>query len=557
MAIRRLLSIIIFSATIATPSLLLLGGIDGPVVNIKERRTLASMPSWKDLSPDSFEKYFNDNIPLRTPIIASYMRIWEAGLSSFVRSAVKGKDEHFFPNIAQAPVFERALGMHPLAPHEVDRLRTVLLGRQAYWQSKGAEYFFLLAPDKTTLCPEYLPDWVKETRGFYHQVIGALKNSDLRLIDMQPVLVAHSNGPYYNKRYDIVHWNGNALKIAYEEILRNSKLLQDPPLTSFKITPATHKAPPFEQEIVPWLKINRQGLVVAKPASLRPNWRDATYVTSSNDNGLSMLFLSDSYFKSTHQDRLPKINAAISPLVHSVQHYAHGHIQEPFKQLDVLAQETRPDIVVESFVERGINHFARKKYDQRLLIAGEQLSGNSFTPFTPGLIHKSTNLDYSIVGDSIQGTIHDPKANLFFSPQQANENGRYAFFAQFYSPMPGAVQLFFAKEGEPFSKKKAVAQQVQAGLNYLYFCIYDSPGARLKVRLNAQLPRTTFTLSPVPSLKRMFSDVTVATNKPAKAAQPEGIKQESARTSETAPVPPDHSTNPQGSDSRIAEQLPG
>ena len=153
--------ILVFLIIIICPFFLLNSTITIPKIKVFEKRKLTIKPDFNlsniDVFSKNYEAYINDKLPLRTQFIASYMRIWELYLSSFVRRSIKGRSDHYFVKSE----LSYYLGLNPIPDQKLYYYRTIMAGRQAFWQSQGVEYFFILLPDKSTLYPEYLPQWIK------------------------------------------------------------------------------------------------------------------------------------------------------------------------------------------------------------------------------------------------------------------------------------------------------------------------------------------------------------------------------------------------------------
>ena len=81
----------------------------------------------------------------------------------------------------------------------------------------------MFCPDKPTIYPEDLPFWTKWKRGqsWEEQVDAVLAGTQIHYLNLKQALLNRKNEKrVFNQRYDLPHWNGNALVVAYEEICK-------------------------------------------------------------------------------------------------------------------------------------------------------------------------------------------------------------------------------------------------------------------------------------------------------------------------------------------------
>jgi hypothetical protein len=103
----------------------------------------------------------------------------------------------------------------------------------------------------------------------------------------------------------------------------------------------------------------------------------------------TLLFATDSYFKRTHQDTLKGAKGAIFPFVHNVHKLINVHYTEKFSILKDIAQNERPNIVIEASAERAGYNITQTAFP-RLLIAGDKLLNESQFILSPKLYTPSS-----------------------------------------------------------------------------------------------------------------------------------------------------------------------
>ena len=511
-----------FFAILAIPLIMLLMGVKVPKTNVFERRTLATKPNVRETSfaklPQEYENYLSDNLPFRSQFISKYLWIWETWFSSFIRNYLKGKENHYFANFEAAPTVNRYLGLNPLPLQKLYLIRTVIAGRQVFWESHGASYLFILLPDKTTLYPEYLPSWIQEDHSWYEQINGILMNTSINYLDTKDVFEKQKNlnTPFFNKAYDIVHWNGNALDLMYKVISKqfegNASFHQlDDTKAAYTIKFEHKSAGFYGRELVPWIILEKKALRVQKNDykgnSLYP-WFSCDIIINDNLKRGTLLFETDSYFKSTHQDAFKGANGNIYPIVHNVHKLITVHYAENFSILNDIAQKEQPNIVIEASVERAAHNITNTEFP-RLLIAGEKLLNESQLIITPNLISplsKHSNCFLKSTGNSLEIIAINDDPILHLPTQQTNKDGRVVVMTKLQSPLDTVAQLFYAQGDKQFSAKRMVSQKIKKGINYIYLPVYAQPNKKIRLRFDPGEKKAKYTVLPLPKTKEMFEE---------------------------------------------------
>lgn len=165
-----------------------------------EGRDYASLPdfpkSLEELStfPKRFEAFFDDQFPLRLPLVK---------LSSVVRfrvfdvspnpAVLVGRDGWFYEGVGKervqgSVVRERNhladhLGQLRFTDDELEQWAEVLEERQAILAERGSRYVFAIAPNKRMIYPEHLPEVLEASKG------------ETRLEQLQRYLAEHTTVP--------------------------------------------------------------------------------------------------------------------------------------------------------------------------------------------------------------------------------------------------------------------------------------------------------------------------------------------------------------------------
>jgi alginate O-acetyltransferase complex protein AlgJ len=204
--------VVLFAVAIALPGLCSLFGMTRASA-LQEKRRLAPFPAFR-LSrgvllafPQRFEAYFNDHFAFRDQLVWGYnwAKVRCLGVSPCPNVFI-GKDGWLY--------FREGLrdGNHAVLPfkqEELARWTTTLEERRQWLADQGIRFLVVVAPDKHTIYPEYLPEAVKplprESR-LDQFMAYAPAHSGLSIIDLrEPLLRAKSAERVYHKTDS--HWN--------------------------------------------------------------------------------------------------------------------------------------------------------------------------------------------------------------------------------------------------------------------------------------------------------------------------------------------------------------
>jgi alginate O-acetyltransferase complex protein AlgJ len=191
----------------------------------KEKRVLARFPQFKS-GLGGLKKYvagleacFNDHFGYRNRLIFWHTKWTHDFLrSSSVPKVLIGKDGWLF--WAGDQMVEHYRGVNQFTPQELEDWKTLLEHRRDWLAQRGIKYIFVIAPDKQSIYPEYLPDWMTKVRletkldqffAYMHS------HSTVEVLDLRPALRdAKKTAPTYFK--NDAHWNFFGGFLACHEI---------------------------------------------------------------------------------------------------------------------------------------------------------------------------------------------------------------------------------------------------------------------------------------------------------------------------------------------------
>lgn len=192
---------------------------------IDEYRPLAAFPGLSmnavnlEAFTRRFEEYYNDHFGGRELLIVSHLKIKYAlfplDLEHKVLAGRDGwfyySDEHMIDNHCGAAKFTRL---------QLRAWQVLLEKRRDWLAARGIKYLFVIAPNKESVYPEYLPGWLKPSSATkLDQFMGYMRvHSTVEVLDLRPALEkALQHGPVYYKTDS--HWNLLGAFAACETII--------------------------------------------------------------------------------------------------------------------------------------------------------------------------------------------------------------------------------------------------------------------------------------------------------------------------------------------------
>jgi alginate O-acetyltransferase complex protein AlgJ len=194
-------------------------GENGPVT----RR--ARISGWVHF-PGEFKAYLTDHFGFRNLLIKLHGILMVEGLKTTSTHMVElGKDGWLY--LANDGSIDDYRNLEPWTDEELAQWRQVIEERQAFCDSLGVKYLFVVAPSKHDIYPEYMPDRFtrvhEEAR--LDQLLAYMKQcgSKVDILDLRPALIeAKKSGIRLFHKTD-THWNDHGAWAAYLAIMQRVK----------------------------------------------------------------------------------------------------------------------------------------------------------------------------------------------------------------------------------------------------------------------------------------------------------------------------------------------
>jgi alginate O-acetyltransferase complex protein AlgJ len=175
---------------------------------------------------ETYERCFNEHFWFRHGLarLNSWTNMKVFGVSPSSR-IVLGRDSWLFYDDPNDGVSLRDFrGLALLSEPDLRTMKNNVLELRQSLQKRGVRLLIIVAPNKHTIYPEYLPSHGPGThRGIVtrlDQIADALKDSGVDLIDLRKVLLSRKNSPYLLYSRTDTHWNAWGAFTAYEEIMK-------------------------------------------------------------------------------------------------------------------------------------------------------------------------------------------------------------------------------------------------------------------------------------------------------------------------------------------------
>jgi len=216
--------IVLFLALIGLPVLRNLAGSAAASAGT-ENRTLAPMPEFHLRArylrpfPEKFEAFYNDHFGFRENLIRWLYtaQLQWLGISGSPKVII-GLAGWLFYNDVSADC-DRAI--RPFTPDQLMAWQHMLEARRDWLAERGIRFLFVIAPNKQTIYPEYLPRQLfsRQVEGIrLNQLLDHLRrHSDVAVVDLRgPLLAAKKRERIYNKTDS--HWNDRGAFVASQTL---------------------------------------------------------------------------------------------------------------------------------------------------------------------------------------------------------------------------------------------------------------------------------------------------------------------------------------------------
>ncbi|HEY9755263.1 MAG TPA: hypothetical protein V6C97_08880 [Oculatellaceae cyanobacterium] len=198
-----------------------------PAISVQENRALAPFPKLhtasKDIAkfPSAFEQFYNDRFPIRLPLISTknYLAYKLFNSSSNPLVNIGQQDWLFYNSYGILPA---QLNTQPFTDRELQAWVGDLRARKSFCDAHGIKFILVLAPEKGTMYPEFLPTGWKRRDGIsrLEQLQNYLhENTDIDFVDAKSLLSSEKQQGHKIYHSNDTHWNQRSAFLVSQEIL--------------------------------------------------------------------------------------------------------------------------------------------------------------------------------------------------------------------------------------------------------------------------------------------------------------------------------------------------
>jgi hypothetical protein len=512
-----------FFILLFAPLLEWITGMAPKPVWIGENRSMAEKPVLSALPYEKWasewSKYISDNMPFRTQFIRKYIQIGDDVLASHVRRFYKSSDREFYP----LELLWHYLGFPSLEKEEMFVFKAKMTGMHAFWEERNVPFICVLAPDKSSVYSEYISPLIQQPpvrENWAKQFSRALGATPINFIDMTDILIRHKKEyKTFNKIYDLYHWNGYGLYLAYRTICEalspqilsfaESKSGEYFEIVSRKIQNLNDDTVLLGEETVPWMYLlNTNSLQVLEneiPTAFPKAHGFAPQVVFNDKKpGGTIACFEDSYFSSTFWSRPLNSNNFIMPWAHYFEYSISVHTSESvFSTTEYIAEKYKPSVVIFEFAERwyfGIVNSKKEQYLKFIQMGEVYLQSPRFV-FYPDLANQMTPRGMSITpnGEELILTTRNRASHIELPGAAAGKEGRVVLIGALEAPAAGRARVWYSWG----SGEKTEAVPLKQGVNDIYVQLFCQPDALVNVKFFPGDAAGTFKFLPLPALKRI------------------------------------------------------
>jgi alginate O-acetyltransferase complex protein AlgJ len=222
-----------FATALAVPGLSLLSTWSRTTTRF-ENRPMAPWPAlpFNRTTPAQFDRAFADRFGGRDSLVrqhhAALLAVFGA---SALATVMPGRSGWYYWLGEDGRSLDRHYrGTAFVSQAEIDATADEFERRRAWLAERGVAYVAVVVPEKYTIYPEHLPDWVapsSEPTPYDRLAARIARHERLAFLDLRPALrAAKANARVYYQTDS--HWNYNGAVVGYEAIMRAVRTVLPP-----------------------------------------------------------------------------------------------------------------------------------------------------------------------------------------------------------------------------------------------------------------------------------------------------------------------------------------
>ncbi|MEH6559632.1 MAG: hypothetical protein V7708_17685 [Oceanicoccus sp.] len=179
--------------------------------------------------PNGFSALFG------TDKLESYLnyKLFEASISADYRKVVVGKEGWLFLGNHYSDVLQQVRGADTTTDTYLNDWATEMKSKQDFHKALGIETLFVVAPNKHSIYPEFLPEWITPATSTSTQALYDVSiKKGLNYFDLHETLINEKVADKLLYKKTDTHWNEYGSYLAYSKIMTVSSSLLKRTLTT-------------------------------------------------------------------------------------------------------------------------------------------------------------------------------------------------------------------------------------------------------------------------------------------------------------------------------------
>ena len=192
-----------------------------------EKRLLNTFPKWSapGVSPKAYlggiEAWFNDRFGFRKRLVRLHSK-WKRDLfkDSSLADVIVGRDGWLF--YGGGRMIDNHRGTSLFSTNDLRAWQELLEARRDWLARRGIRYLFVVAPNKESIYPEQLPEWLAtpgSTRKLDQFIAHMRAHSTVEVLDLRPALLEAKRAGRVYLLTDS-HWNALGTFAGYQAVVR-------------------------------------------------------------------------------------------------------------------------------------------------------------------------------------------------------------------------------------------------------------------------------------------------------------------------------------------------
>ena len=483
---------------------------------IGENRALKKFPPLEELTKDidkfnkELDKYINDNIPMRKIYISIYHNIVGYHLYSPVSKFIRGKDNQvFFIDTIKHFSGQRVIKQN---------YNEIINGIAYIYNYYNIPFIFLLIPDKEDVLSDRLPNWIHSFRkrnaieSYREKIIDNLVHENFQLIDLYDNFT-DTPEKYFNRAFDVGHYNSVGLNIAVNEIVKKAGSLgvDLSDVYNYYTDDVT-----LEKKVWPWVGQNSTEKVHKFKMSdnftniksvkygNRKGWTGEDLIINKNENVSAKLVLfSDSSLKSpfiSSAIKKLKTKVSLTPFLFTTSKYLQtfnkGYID--YNYIYKVTEDIKPNLVIYQITERTLSDFPN---DNILRILGRKNINDT--------VRGGVYNEYFVFPEEVSGvldkqlkeiTIDKNKFMRITKDFQTDSNGNIYISFRYKTPKSSNAVLEYSFDKE-FKRFTSISQKYQTSDKAISFNIKTEPNKKMYIRFKPGEYEGKYVFYEIPELR--------------------------------------------------------